>query len=76
MDNIYKNHTQSEPKLSTATPAAWKAVDVPNVGLCCPVSSLAGSRMLQNPFHRCTCVCSLHRANDIIQISNHYFKVK
>ena len=32
MNNMYKNHTQSEPKLSTATPAAWKTV-VANVDL-------------------------------------------
>ena len=31
MNNMYKNHNQSEPKLSTATPAAWKAVDALNV---------------------------------------------
>ena len=73
---MYKNHTRSEPKLSTATPAAWKAVDVPNMGLCRPFSSLASLRMLQNSFHTCRYVRSLRRANNIIQISSHYFKVK
>ena len=76
MNNMYKNHTQSEPKLSTATPAAWKAVDVPNMGLCRPVSLLVSLRMLQNPFHRCTYVRSLRRAKNITQMSSHYFKVK
>ena len=50
-----KNHTRSEPKLSTATPAAWKAV-VSNVGLCRPVSSLAILCMYvvaKSAFHVC-----------------------
>ena len=78
MNNMYKNHTQSEPKLSTATPAAWKAV-VANVGLCRPVSSLASLRahvVAKPAFHRCVYVRSLRRANNIIQISSHYFKLK